>query len=417
MTGNLGVSALCYATMRALYAEVPALDLAVLDDGLGHRLGTLAIDGRPVAYRCLGERLSRRYWRPESLFNIRLSARLGGFINPTARALCRADAVLDISGGDSFTDLYGPKRFRAVTLLKHIVLENRIPLILLPQTYGPFGRAKNRQVAESIVRRSTMAWARDERSFAVLKQLAGRDFDPVRHRCGVDVAFGLEALPPEDPLPVRLADWLKERAMEERPVVGINVSGLIYNDAAGASQQYGLKADYRAVIHGLADRLLKESDCRILLIPHVITPKGHYESDVDACAAVAQFCGQSERVHVLPALADPRNVKWVIAQMDWFCGTRMHATIAGLSSGVPTAAIAYSLKTLGVFETCGQGTQVADPRSLETGEMVAQLYDSFLHKKRVREELANRLPTLAMQLSRQQDTIISQLHGCQKRSN
>lgn len=38
-----------------------------------------------------------------------------------------------------------------------------------------------------------MAWARDERSFDVLKDLLGDAFDPLRHRSGVDVAFGLPA--------------------------------------------------------------------------------------------------------------------------------------------------------------------------------------------------------------------------------
>jgi len=374
MTGNLGVSALCYATMRVLFAELPSVELAVLDDGWGQRPGRQALDGREVCYSLIGERLSRRYWRPESLWNIRVSSWLGGLANPAARAIRGAQAVLDISGGDSFTDLYGQRRFNTVTLFKKIVLENRVPLILLPQTYGPFSASKNRGVAEGILRQARMAWARDERSFARLKELLGSSFDPERHGCGVDVAFGLESVKPNQPLPETILRWLEDRTL---PVAGINVSGLIYNDQAGAARSYGLKAGYREVILGLVRRLLKESDCRIVLVPHVVTPPGHYESDVEACAAVAVSAGSDGRVAVLPALEDPRPVKWVIGQLDWFCGTRMHATIAGLSSGVPTAAIAYSDKTLGVFETCGQGGQVADPRVLGTGEMVEWLLASW----------------------------------------
>ena len=38
----------------------------------------------------------------------------------------------------------------------------------------------------------------------------------------------------------------------------------------------------------------------------------------------------------------------------------MHATIAALSSGVPCATVAYSLKARGVFASCGMAHAVAD---------------------------------------------------------
>ena len=50
---------------------------------------------------------------------------------------------------------------------------------------------------------------------------------------------------------------------------------------------------------------------------------------------------------------DASEVKWCISKLDWFVGSRMHATIAALSSGVPCAAIAYSRKFRGVFATLG----------------------------------------------------------------
>jgi polysaccharide pyruvyl transferase WcaK-like protein len=74
--------------------------------------------------------------------------------------------------------------------------------------------------------------------------------------------------------------------------------------------------------------------------------------------------------------------------MDWFCGTRMHSTIAGLSSGVPTAAIAYSDKTLGVFESCGVENQVIDPRQLQTQAVVERLIESFEGRALTRQVLS-----------------------------
>ena len=72
--------------------------------------------------------------------------------------------------------------------------------------------------------RSTMAWARDQRSFDSLKELLGEQFAPRKHRPGVDVAFALPVRPPTA-FPDRLREWLDER---QKPVVGLNVSGLIH---------------------------------------------------------------------------------------------------------------------------------------------------------------------------------------------
>ena len=107
-------------------------------------------------------------------------------------------------------------------------------------------------------------------------------------------------------------------------------------------------------------------------MPHVISPGGARDCDVRACEElrtklVDRFGG---RVLCLPRGLDERETKWCVSRCAWFMGTRMHSTIAALGSGVPCASIAYSLKTLGVFETCGLGDQVADPREHDTGEIV-----------------------------------------------
>jgi polysaccharide pyruvyl transferase WcaK-like protein len=377
--------------------------VVVFDEGTARRNASFNLEGAELSYQLCGERPSRRFWQDESLWNIRVSTWLGGAWNESARAILEADAVLDLSGGDSFTDLYGPRRFRAVTLIKQIVLENNIPLILLPQTYGPFTNRRNRRSAESIVRRTTMAWARDQRSFETLRDLVGSDFDPSRHCSGVDVAFALDALKPTQPLPKQLQQWLEAR---DSPVVGINVSGLIYNNPQTA-KKYGLQADYRQVIKALVTKLLAESDCRIVLVPHVITPPGHYESDIAGCQSVVEhFQQHAHRISVLPAMSDPRHIKWVIGQFDWFCGTRMHSTIAALSSCVPAMAIAYSLKTLGVFETSGLGHCVADLRQLNTDQIVATSMFAWRQRDESRQVLREHIPRVVDRANDQMHRIL-----------
>jgi colanic acid/amylovoran biosynthesis protein len=404
-TGNLGVSALSLAVLACISSRCDGSAVTVFDEGWGKRTELLQLGRNQLTITRVGARYSKRFYRPESMCNIRLSCMFGGLRNPAARAILDADAILDISGGDSFADLYGQRRFRAVTIPKLIALAKRIPLILLPQTFGPFQSPESRRVAVKIVRRATMAWARDEQSYAVLRDLAGDEFDAVRHRCGVDVAFALEAQMPSEILQPRLREWLLRRDL---PIAGINVSGLLVNNAAVAGT-FGITGNYREIIVGLVKRLLRETDARVVLVPHVITPAGHYESDIQACDEVAAHFGAEgrDRIALCPAFDDPRHAKWVISQMDWFCGTRMHSTVASLSSGVPTTGLAYSGKFRGVFETCGQAESVVDLRTAATGDAVEALFELWRRRERTRDEMQAPVAAVLQRAETQMDEIMS----------
>jgi polysaccharide pyruvyl transferase WcaK-like protein len=425
-TGNLGVSALCYAAVGSLARLCPDAALTVFDHGRGVRPETQVFDGQPFEFVRCGACQTRRIWRPESFWNIAFLARFGGLGSEQVRRLRTADAVFDISGGDSFTDLYGPKRFASVAASKRLALRLGRPLVLLPQTYGPYRDVAVRAEAGEIIRRAAVAWARDARSFETLRDLAGGDFDPARHRCGVDVAFALDTHPPRLPLPEPIASWLSGSdpaclsgrwqgeggSAHEPATLGINISGLIWNDPVAMRERYGFKADYREVVLGFLRHVLVTTDANVLLVPHVMTPPGHYESDPGANnaalaalrddAASAVRSAAAARVRCVPATTDhPSETKWIIARCDWFCGTRMHACIAGLSSGVPTAAIAYSLKTQGVFETCGQGDAVVDPRVLDTPAVIERLAAALRQRAAAAAELRGHVGGLQRQAREQ----------------
>lgn len=400
-TGNLGVSALCLSVLGALRDRLPDADVVVLDHGRGR--GPLALF--PGATR-RGAVWSKRLHRPESMQAAMLADRARLVPHPLRSLFSRVAAVLDISGGDSFTDLYGPWRFDSVCAPKELALRRRTPLVLLPQTYGPFASPESRARAARIVRGAALAYARDARSFDILRDLLSDAFDPQRHRVGVDVAFLLPVQRPDDPAVREIEPTL------ERAPVGLNVSGLIWNDPAAARDRFKFKADYREALVEFAVRALGECDAPLLLVPHVVTPPGHYESDIDAARALrdavdARSPALAERVVVAPALNDPRAAKWIISRCSWFCGTRMHATIAGLSSGVATAAVSYSPKTLGVFETCAMGAHVVDPTSLDTAQVVDGMLASLRARDDARATLARTLPGVLATARAQFDHVAS----------
>ena len=71
----------------------------------------------------------------------------------------RSDVVVDIGGGDSFADIYGPGRLNRMFLLKGLTHLSGTPLIMAPQTVGPFTRGISRRLAGLSLRRAAVVSA------------------------------------------------------------------------------------------------------------------------------------------------------------------------------------------------------------------------------------------------------------------
>jgi polysaccharide pyruvyl transferase WcaK-like protein len=191
-------------------------------------------------------------------------------------------------------------------------------------------------------------------------------------------------------------------------VVGLNVSGLMARSEGRV--QFGLAGDAGRVARLLAERLLAEPEPRLIIVPHV---RGRAGGGPDDDTAVSErlyaelSARHGDRVAISPPGLDPHQTKWVIARTSWFCGMRMHATIAALSSGVPAAILAYSLKARGVFASVGQQRQVADARELTDDELLTVLWRAWTTRAEAAAELAERTPLAIARAGRQMDEIVA----------
>lgn len=247
-----------------------------------------------------------------------------------------ADLVIDIGGGDSFSDIYGWKRLSRMLLLKYGVLFSRRPLVLAPQTMGPFRKPLWKALARPTIRKAAVVATRDALSTRFLNEM-GYDGPIVE---ASDVAL---RLPYDQPKP---------RTTGARPRVGLNVSGLLMNGGYTGSNMFGLKMDYANMIRSIIEGVLDHpDDFELHLVPHVIsTNRGDVEDDYQASVDIAR---DYDGVTVAPAFASPSDAKSYIAGMDFFAGARMHACIAAFSTGVPVVPMAYSRKFAGLFGSLG----------------------------------------------------------------
>jgi colanic acid/amylovoran biosynthesis protein len=393
-TPNMGVSALYRSFVSAMRERISTFQLVAFDNGLGLRKDVFHDEAGPMDILRFGIRGGHRYYYSGNLATLAAlsTTPLRAVTTEGTRVIDSCDVILDVSGGDSFSDLYGKKFFNTTVRPKIIANRRGKKLILLPQTYGPFRRKRSHDIAQCVVSTADAAWARDSRSFEVLKALLGRKFDPGVHQCGVDMAFGLKPAAPDLATQHQLSAWLEAANLR----VGINVNGLVWHTMG--KDRFGLNflTDYQELLLKLVRWILSETDANILLVPHVYSPSSSYESDQEAIAQLVrslELPGTTlRRVFSVDASPDEQQLKWLVSKCDWFCGSRMHSTIAGLSSCVPTAAIAYSDKTLGVFETCLQGGHVVDPRHETTDHCLMQLKSLFMKRHETRQSLYEAIP-------------------------
>jgi colanic acid/amylovoran biosynthesis protein len=255
------------------------------------------------------------------------------------------DVIFDLTQGDSFTDIYdNGRRLTSFARVRDAAYKAGVPVILGPQTIGPFNTEQGRKIARRTLRLAALAIARDAASAECARDIAGIEI-PVT----TDLAFIL---------PYETGSLQKSNKVR----VGLNPSGLLVrNGLEGGLTGSELHTDYDIYL----DRLcawLDDNGYEVHLVPHV------GGADLPVC----QKLKVSHPDFVLHGdFETPIAAKSLIADLDVFVGSRMHATIAALSSGVPVVPVAYSRKFVGLFGSLGYDINV-DLRSMTTEEALSE---------------------------------------------
>lgn len=245
------------------------------------------------------------------------------------------DFALDLGEGDSFSDIYGIKRLLLQSLPKLIAIKKRVPLVLSPQTIGPFESSIAKRIGGFILNRSRYVFARDSTSFDYVQSLLSVGAK-VKVAQTSDLAF---ILPFER----------QETLINKKNKIGINVSGLLYNGGYSSENEFGLKDSYQELIEAIISSLIESEHNEVTLVPHVITDRYQVEDDYRVC----EYLAQKFNIKLSPKFVTPSEAKSYISNFDLFLGGRMHSTIAAVSCGVATIPMAYSRKFSGLFNSIG----------------------------------------------------------------
>jgi len=306
-------------------------------------------------------------------------------------AILRAHVICDITGGDSFSDIYGFQGYFKNYLLKRVCQTTKRPYILLPQTYGPFKHCLSRYMAKIVFKNTHLILSRDSDSLELVKELMPA-IQSEHYSLSPDVAFILEPLVVDD----SVTHWIRSIKADGYSLIGLNISGLLYHNGYTGQNEFGLALDYKELVYQMAAELTAMKKVKLLLVPHVVPCEvdGYIESDLEASKALLQLLDPCVKKHMKLVQGDYDQcaIKNLIGQCDFFIGSRMHSTIASLSQKIPTVGLAYSKKFSGVYQSIGMGDCVLDLRNNAEQEIVSQCLELYKQKDELEQRLRISVP-------------------------
>lgn len=230
------------------------------------------------------------------------------------------DAVLDLKGY-AYGDPWGvdnPVQAVSEDAPRH---KRSLPIIYLPQAFGPFEVAAVRDASAELFKCATLMFARDVESLGYLQQVV-----PERDKLAVapDFTIGVKGtLPAGFQPPGRWACIIPNKWMIERKPEDAAVYIKFLARAAGILREQGL------------------TPC---LLPHTT------RLDDPVIEAL-----QKELPTPLPVIRedDPQHLKGIIGTAELVISSRYHGLMAGLSQNVPCIGTSWSHKYQGLFADYG----------------------------------------------------------------
>jgi colanic acid/amylovoran biosynthesis protein len=322
-TDNMGVGALASGAISILSKRYPDAEICFLNYGHQPTVSTVYVDGKGVQVPLINLRFS---WKVFLRNNVVYLLVLSGLTRPLGERFSRrvtqknqwikairdADLAVAVSGGDSFSDIYGLGRFFYVYLPQLLVVSLGTKLVLLPQTIGPFRTGLARRLAEQLMRRAQRIYSRDRAGVRDAQDMLGSERE--RARFCYDLGFILE---PRRPRQHDDLDDLASLKRDGRVLVGLNISGLLLMGGYDRSNAFDLKVDYRSFIEKMIEFLVHIKDANVVLIPHVFGEQAESDSMASASIHAALKDRYPGRLACLRGRYDQNEIKYLIGQCDF----------------------------------------------------------------------------------------------------
>jgi|HigsolmetaAR202D_1030399.scaffolds.fasta_scaffold02532_11 Uncharacterized conserved protein len=251
----------------------------------------------------------------------------------------------------------------------HMALSTNAPVVLAPQSIGPFRSNLWAALTGSLLRRVQRIYVREEHSWKTVVERLGVPRQTVE--LAVDMAlYGFESdqaraeeelrkyeLTPGSYLAATVIDWYFPKSVDP-----------------GAARERYIRA-----LAGVMRRLWTAHGIRTLLLKQVEAAAG-VPGDDAVLNAVQNLAG--EAVVVPPENYPPEVMQALIGASAAFLGSRMHSSVFAMQQGVPFVGIGYLPKTHGIMSMFGLGDYVCPIEEVSEDILYGMLVSAMSDRER-----------------------------------
>jgi len=277
---------------------------------------------------------------------------------------------VDISGF-AYTDEWGGRPIRDLAALTSYYKAKNVPIILLPQAFGPFRMTETRANFRKVMSNATLVFARDRQSYDYAHELSSDG-------ANLSVAPDITLFFPHAS-PVSIKDSIS-------PSYACVVPNIRMFDKGGKvwSEKY-----YSYLLSVIKELLLRGLQVRIVV----------HDSSGEDLKISQRLCEESNSVDVvLVQEEDPVMLKRIIAQSFLVVGSRYHSLVAALSQSVPALAIGWSHKYDMLFQEFGLKEFVFSSPETPVAEVLRRLNELSVPDTNAayRAQIASRLQEMSL---------------------
>lgn len=384
---NRGVEALVVPTIQQLCQRQSDIEINILTQSPDYDL----------------HRLQHHKVKIESESNItsrkeRLMAKIIPFYR-TPSLISQSSAMI-ASGGDVFSPEY-PISNHLLPL--KVAQKAGVPVIFHAQSISPYKSVEQAKSWLEVSKRAKLITVREKATYKYITGELGLSTDLVK--LVADPAF---LLPPS---PHEKVDNMLEvyRIYKERPLVAIAVSQGICGFGKGWDYDTHFECWQKVMT-----TILEDLHADILIIPHVQEVWAENDDRILATNLLRAF-NYDPRIHIAGADHTASEFKGLIAACDLVIAERMHAAIAGLSSGICTIAIGYSIKAEGIMydvvgtEIVKQGLLIPMQDFLNHNHICQAVQSIWPKRQEIAKHIEEQLPKVKSKASENFDLILEAL--------
>ena len=223
-----------------------------------------------------------------------------------------------------------------------------------------------------VIKHFHLIYARESLTYNYLRNL-----DVKKIVCIPDPAFVLE------PEKVTLPNCFKS----SNDVIGINISNYIL----GRNDKDNIIA---IECFDMINYILQNTQLHILLVPHVLW--NHQDDRIISKKILGHYSYISERFSMLNSEEmNYLNIRYVISKCRFFIGSRTHSVISAYSTCVPTLALGYSIKSIGIAKDLQLPEELVvktQENNVKPGDFVRAIRFLFDNESIVRSKLHEIMP-------------------------